>query len=106
MHVKSVREKLDRRVLNLRAIQRLLADPDFEITFDRADDFQSARLDLLIKEASVQGVKDWIKNLHPDEVAYMSHRKLSELGRKENIPGWSRLSREQLITILKDKGYV
>lgn len=91
---------LRRKILNLRAAQRILESPDFERAYKKATAAQYAALNVEVPSS----LKNWIAIVLDDPVELWSHRRLRRTASLWNIPNYSRMSKEELIKAIHDTG--
>lgn len=96
--VKNLRASAYRTFLRAKRILYHLDSKDFQIAWENTVDRSAA--EKLIKAQDEAGLKTWIESHLP--LADLSLRKLRKRAQVEQVPNYSRLSRNQLLTALGD----
>jgi len=99
--VPTIRAGVANRLLVLRSFERQLAKSEFEIAFQSATDADKIKLNSILKSLNKQDLKTWIHQLVRGKLDYMTYRSLRDWAHEENIPYWSRMTREELIQALQ-----
>lgn len=88
-----LRAQVHRRILDLRAVNRLLHSERCEAASRISDipDFENPR-----------DLKDWIEETLTGQFNHQSYRQLRDLAKNHNIPRWSRLDYGELVEALSE----
>ena len=103
MRLSELQDKFHRRMLECRAIDSFIYTERFEAAWDSATFEQRDKLVLILKSGQLAPVKAWAKDRLAGPLRFQSYRQLRDLGKRENISRWSRLTRDELIEILEKK---
>lgn len=93
-----------KRVLEMRAIDAFLETERFDEAFDRAKANERERLLVILKSESIERVRAWTTEQLAGPLKFRSFRQLRELAKKNNVYRWSRLSRDELLEALYERG--
>lgn len=104
MTITDIQHLSRRRQLELRAVHRLLLQPKFEDIFAKATKADVDKLVSILKSGcTAKHVKDWMASVVRSPLALKSYRELREMGKLENVPNYSRITRNELIKALEKK---
>jgi hypothetical protein len=99
--LRGVRAGVKNRVLALRSFERQVNKEEFQIAFDASSDVDKIELFAILKSTDKTKLKSWIHKLVRGKLDYMSYRSLRDWAKEENIPYWSRMSKEEIVEALK-----
>lgn len=92
-----LREGLHNRLLKLRSIEAMVAQPSFARLWNDSTEEMRTKLQVSIDTGDRQAVANWIKQ-HPSlELGERSLTELKRIARDLRIPNYSRLGKPQLI---------
>ncbi len=98
MELKIIKQNLHQRILNLRAVESIVGNPQFERLYDQSDPESQYEVKQHIIEGRREALKNWMA-CHPSlELGEFSHNYLKKLGMTYSIPSWSRLTKPELLT--------
>jgi hypothetical protein len=103
MKLPETQKKVHEKMLEWRAVDSLVASDKFEDAFSRAREGHLDHLTVILRSGQLEGLKQWIKERLAGPLKFQSYRQLRELGKRANIPRWSRLTRDELLEILEAK---
>jgi hypothetical protein len=83
-------------------MDRILEMPVFEQALAKASDDQRKQLDLILTSGNSVGLRLWIKETLSCPLHLKSYREIRDMARNENIPNYSRKSKNQLIKDLQN----
>jgi len=84
------------------AIERLLQSSRFETAWFGATPNQQNKVEPLIDHGRLEGLRQWVKEVMEDTYESMSYQELRKLASKRNIPYYSRMFKDELITKLEE----
>ena len=92
--------EIHQKMLDLRNVEALLAQFNFEILWKAEKDESRQRLIKWAMEGEKVLIEDWIKN-HPSlDLGELSVNRLKAIAKKRHVTNYSRLNREELIITL------
>ncbi len=94
----TIQSEYHNRVLILRAFERLLNSDAFENALQYATDGAKAFMWLILANNDLNGLRKWIIENTVESLEDWSHRRLRDFAKQENIPRYSRMDKEELIT--------
>lgn len=101
----TVTSRLRKRLLDLRRLERVVENRRFAAALDRANPEQIRHFDEVIsKSEDAEEWRRWVDTVLYEPIEYMSYRALRELAKNNNIPRYSRLSRDELLEALLATG--
>ena len=103
MRIQEVRNRVHQHMLEWRAIDALIDSDKFDEAYHAATIEQRDRLIVILKSGQLEPVRRWVKERLAGPLHHQSYRQLREQGKRENVPRWSRLTRDELIDILEKK---
>lgn len=103
MKLQEVLEKVHRRMLEFRAVDSLIHTEKFEDAFSSAKEGHIDNLLVILKSGQIDRLRAWIRERLAGPLRFQSYRQLRELGKRENIPRWSRLTRDELLEVLEKR---
>lgn len=103
MKLSEVQNRFHAKALEIRAIDAFVNTDRFEDAFARASPEDRERLLLILKSGKLEAVRSWVKDRLAGPLRFRSYRQLRDIGRRENVPLWSRLTRDELLEVLEKK---
>ena len=91
------------KMLNSRNLSYVVNTPQFEAAYKEADESQRELFHSFVAGGSVQHIKDLIRTILKDTLESKGVRDLRVIARRKGVHGVSRLSREQLIFLIKER---
>lgn len=91
-------------MLEWRAFDTLLTTDRFEAAIKASTGEHLDDLEVILKSGRTERLKRWIKDRLAGPLKFRPYRQLRELAKRENVPRWSRLDRDELIAALTAKG--
>ena len=92
-----IKEKIHRRILDLRSIKGIIESPTIERLWSESSERLKNELIRFIEAENKEAVKQWVKD-HPNiDVGEMGILKLKERARKLGISNYSRMDKRELI---------
>jgi hypothetical protein len=101
MELMGLQETVQRILNKVRNLDRLLCDPKFVELWSLATESDRQRIINDVTNLNFENVKSWLKNHNSKPIDLMSLTELKRIGYLENIPRWSRLSKDELILEIK-----
>ena len=101
--VMELQNRVHRRMLEWRSLDAFILTERFEDAYKRATGPEVDRLILILKSGQLEAVRQWAKDRMAGPLRFQSYRQLRDLGRRENVQRWSRLTRDELIAALEKK---
>lgn len=100
MKLSELQAKVHNQCLDLRSLHRLVRQDTFSVAWDKAGD--TSRLDVIrfCDLGSIESVRHWIRHWEERDLESLSLRRLREKASRQNVPGYSRMSRSDLIASL------
>lgn len=86
------------RVNRQRAIERVIARPDFVEAYERACQSCRSHVETLIVGCDREGVVRWIREQVSREYGELSLRELRRIGQKLGVPRYNNLSKDLLLS--------
>lgn len=102
----AVQVELQRDELNIRAVNRLVRSKNFEQAYEQADENSKNLVIKIIDLFDSKKVRLWIVHELRDSPEHLNHAELVDLAKHENIRYYSKLSKSQLLSELKNKGVI
>lgn len=96
--------RIHNKILLLRSIERILKSEDFEYVFENASDEERKKVEWILKTENLDNLKSWLRRLSEESLITMSSRKLKDICKRNSVPYWSRLTREEMIEALNAAG--
>lgn len=96
--------RIHNKILMLRSIERILKSEDFEYVYKNASPDEQTKVEWILKTENLDNLKKWLHRLSEESLITMSSRKLKNLCKRNSIPYWSRLTREEMIEALHAAG--
>lgn len=96
--LQQVRDKIRNRCSQLRAVQRISETKDFAAAYDKASEYQRAKLILI---STSKELRVWMALVTNSPLSSLSYRKLRDMAKNDNVFNYSRLPRDELITQLE-----
>lgn len=93
-----------RKFLDGRSIHRLVSMDSFELAYNNADEESKILVLKLIDLQDLKRIKVWVLRELRDSLEHFTHAQLVDLARQEGILYYSKLSKAQLLSELKNKG--
>lgn len=97
-----LRSEFHTRVLDARAMDRILRSREFQEAYDRAIDSEIKELQFIIEDISPERLRSWMFDILYGSLECLSHRRLREMAKRLNIFRWSRLSKPELIEEIEE----
>lgn len=93
-----IRVEFHNKVLRARAIERLLNSEAFEEAIGLGRDVDIMILEIILLDLDLDSVRKWILEHIHDKLEDWSYRRLRDYAKQENIPRYSRMDKDELIT--------
>jgi hypothetical protein len=99
--LKQLQEALHRKILNLRSVESMIGSYTFEHLWEASDGEEKNAVAWFVEAGKRKALLRWIRK-HPSiEYGEMSLTRLKEVAQKLSIKNYSRLSKLELIRIIK-----
>lgn len=99
--IDDLREKYHRKMLDARAIDRILNTHEFDEAAAYASDIEISKLKRLLPRLDAEALRQWMFDVLYEQLEILSYNRLREMGKNMNIFRWSRLSKDELIMEIK-----
>lgn len=103
-HINELRELCNithRRLLKVRSIENIISKPGFAKVWDKSSDEDKSLVVLLVSANDKIGVNKWYNKHKSLALADRSLNQLKDIAQKLRIPNYSRLSKLEIVSIIK-----
>ena len=100
INLRIIRERIYRKTLNYRAMERLVNTPTFEQLFNHYGDTDKEKVLDYVDKGDIDELKLWMKKKIDDEIGGRSMRELRQIAAGMYIRSYSLMSKGELISAI------